>query len=145
MTDEQQRVVEYPGGHPDTAMTTWSLVYGAALTLTGQDNARALAGGYLDPRTALLSAAAWLDARQLAYPDAYGRPDLAREAHHAAQLLWDWDQAHNTALAFHGNGAPDFPDHLLSDLPPAEDWSEVHPALRYLRREWAAYRDLDAW
>ncbi|MEU1630830.1 hypothetical protein ABZ746_37420 [Streptomyces sp. NPDC020096] len=42
---EKRRNVNYPDGHPESAIDTCSLMHGAALTLAGRDDHRFLEGG----------------------------------------------------------------------------------------------------
>ncbi|MEU8707255.1 hypothetical protein [Streptomyces sp. NPDC048565] len=120
----------------------WSLVFGAALTLAGKASARSLTGASIERRTAILTAAALLDVAQLACTDGFVRPDLVADAQFAASLVRSYDALHGTALAFHGPSAPSWADHEITDLSAEDDWSVIYGDLRYLRREWAAHRDL---
>ncbi|MCX5315925.1 hypothetical protein [Streptomyces sp. NBC_00154] len=142
MADNERRQVNYPGANPENSITTWSLMYGAALTLAGQNGYRSLSDDHLKQREALLTAAAWLDFVQLSWTDGYGRSDLAKEAFHIAKLLRDHDGEHSTSLAHHGETAPAYANHELTDVPRSEDWSDTYVELRYLRREWAVHSDL---
>ncbi|MFE6946607.1 hypothetical protein [Streptomyces chartreusis] len=142
MRQNHRRLLHYPGGDPEVTGIAWMLVYGAALTVTRPEGHVALSDHYLERRAGLLTAAACLDVKQLAWPQEDDRPYLAERAWLIAEMVRNHDAAHGTALAYHGPLAPRFTDQEILGFPQFYDSSDAYPSLLYLRREWLAFRDL---
>ncbi|MFE6945943.1 hypothetical protein [Streptomyces chartreusis] len=143
MRQNHRPLLHYPGGDPEVTGIAWTLVYGAALTVTRPEGHVALGDHYLERRTGLLTAAACLDVKQLAWPQEDERPYLAERTWIIAELVRDHDAAHGTALAYRGSLAPRFTDQVILGLPQSYDSSEAYPSPPYLRREWLAFCDLE--